>query len=173
MAATGQHWGYSIIVITHRYFKKRWALNEYQAVRSRHSNSFEDLVTVYIICRYLVFKLVAVTWQSTTWWSHQIEIFSALLALCAGNSPVTGEFPSQGPVTRGFDVSFDLCLNKRLSKQSWGWWFETPSRPLWRHCNEFSRLSNGGHGDLPRPKHTYKVLPLHMTHGTENYWDQY
>ena len=29
---------------------------------------------------------------------------------------------------------FDLCLNKRLSKQSWGWWFETPSRSLWRHC---------------------------------------
>ena len=26
-------------------------------------------------------------------------------------------------------------LNKRWSKQSWGWWFETPSRPLWRHCN--------------------------------------
>ena len=52
-----------------------------------------------------------------------------------GNSPVTGEFPSQRPVTRRFDVLFDMCLNKRLSKQSWGWWFETPSRPLWRHCN--------------------------------------
>ena len=33
------------------------------------------------------------------------------------------------------DVFFDLSLNKRLSKQSWGWWFETPLRPLWRHCN--------------------------------------
>ena len=30
---------------------------------------------------------------------------------------------------------FDLRLNERFSKQSWGWWFETPSRPLWRHCN--------------------------------------
>ena len=38
---------------------------------------------------------------------------SALLALCAGNSPVTGEFPSQRPVMRGFDVFFDLRLNKR------------------------------------------------------------
>ena len=37
--------------------------------------------------------------------------------------------------TRSFDVCFDLRLNKRLSKQSWGWWFETLSRPLWRHCN--------------------------------------
>ena len=55
---------------------------------------------------------------------------------CAGNSPVTGVFPSQRPVTRSFNVFFDLRLNKRLSKQSWGWWFETPSRPSWRHCNE-------------------------------------
>ena len=70
------------------------------------------------------------------WWRHQMETFSALLALCAGNSPVTGEFPSQRPVTRSFDVFFDLHLNKRLSKQWWGWWFETPSRLLERHCNE-------------------------------------
>ena len=69
------------------------------------------------------------------WWRHQMETFSALLALYARNSPVTGEFPSQRPVTRSFDVFFDLSLNKRLSKQSWGWWFETSSRPLWRHCN--------------------------------------
>ena len=59
----------------------------------------------------------------------------ALLAICAGNSLVTGEFPAQRPGTRSFDVFFDLHLNIRLSKQLWGWWFETPSRPLWRHCN--------------------------------------
>ena len=58
--------------------------------------------------------------------------FSALLALCAGNSPVTGEFPAQRPVTRSFEVSFDLCLNNLLSKQTGGWRFETPSRSLWR-----------------------------------------
>ena len=59
----------------------------------------------------------------------------ALLALCAGNSPVTGEFPSQRPVTRGIGVSFDLGLNKRLSKQSRRCrWFKTPSRLLWRYC---------------------------------------
>ena len=57
------------------------------------------------------------------WWRHQMESFSALLALCAWNSPVTGEFPSQRPVTRSFEIFFDLGLNKRLSKQSWGWWF--------------------------------------------------
>ena len=42
-----------------------------------------------------------------------METLSALLTLCAGNSPVTGEFPSQRPVTWGFGVFFDLCLNKR------------------------------------------------------------
>ena len=68
------------------------------------------------------------------WWRHQMETFSALLAI----SPVPGEIPTQRPVTRGFDVFFDLRLNKRLSKQSWGWWFETLSRPLWRHRNAIS-----------------------------------
>ena len=52
-----------------------------------------------------------------------------------GHLPVPGEFPSQRPVTRSFDVFFDLRPNKRLSKQWWGWWFETPSCPLWRQCN--------------------------------------
>ena len=51
-----------------------------------------------------------------TWWRHQMEIFSALLAVCGGNSPVAGEFPSQRLVTRSFDVFFDLHLNKRLNK---------------------------------------------------------
>ena len=62
-----------------------------------------------------------------TWWRHQMETFPALLAFCAGNSPVTNEFPAQRPVTRGFDVFFDLRPNiLRLSKQSWGWWVIAP-----------------------------------------------
>ena len=64
--------------------------------------------------------------------------FSALLAICAGNS---GEFPAQRQVTRNFDVFFDLRLNKRLSKLSQGWWFETPSQSLWRHCNRSGEVS--------------------------------
>ena len=67
-----------------------------------------------------------------------METFPALLVICAGNSPVNGEFPSQRPVKRSFDVFFDLRLNWRLRKQWWGWWFETLSRPLWRHCNVLS-----------------------------------
>ena len=64
-----------------------------------------------------------------------METFSALLAICTGNSPVTGEFPAQRPVTRSFDNFFYLRLTKRFGKQSWRWWFETSSRPLWCHCN--------------------------------------
>ena len=72
---------------------------------------------------------------TSPWWGHQMETFSALPAICAGNSPVPGEFPAQRPVARSFDVFFDLRLNKRLGKQSWSWWFETLSRLLWRHRN--------------------------------------
>ena len=82
------------------------------------------------------------------WWRHQMETFSALLAISAGNSPVTGEFLTQRPVTRSFDVFFDLRLNKRLRKQSWGYWFETPSRPLWRHCNAVMQADTCGKPDL-------------------------
>ena len=49
-----------------------------------------------------------------------METFSALLALCTGNSPVTGEFPSQRPVMRSFDIFFDLRLNKRLRSEAGG-----------------------------------------------------
>ena len=70
-----------------------------------------------------------------------METFATLLALCAGNSPVIGEFPPQSPVTRSFDVFFDLRLNKWLSKQSWGWWFERRFGLLWRRRN----ATNCGH----------------------------
>ena len=84
-------------------------------------------------------RLHCLHWNITmgTWWRHQMETFSVLLALCQGNPPVYGRLPSQRPVTRNFDVFFDLLrLNKRLSKQSRRWWSETPSLWLWRHCNE-------------------------------------
>ena len=69
-------------------------------------------------------------------WKH----FPRYWPFVQGNSPVTGEFPSQRPVTRSFDVFFHLCLNKRLSKQLRGWWFKTPSRSLGRHCNATPRM---------------------------------
>ena len=113
-----------------------------------------------IICVYpnfnscLLAKMASLAcfWKSTFWYlvSHRKAIspthgfcmmaspngnIFALQAICAGISPVTGEFPAQRPVTRTFDVFFNLRLNKRMSEQWWGWWFETPSRSLWHHCN--------------------------------------
>ena len=81
--------------------------------------------------------------SSAIWYATVIKLmmmssngktFSALLAFCAGIHR-SGEFTAQRPVTRSFDVYFDLRPNTRSSKQWWGWWFETPSCPLWRHCN--------------------------------------
>ena len=64
------------------------------------------------------------------------ENFFRVTALCEGNPPVTGGFPSQRPVTRNFDIFFDLHLNKQCSKQSRHLWIETHVRSLWRHCND-------------------------------------
>ena len=72
-----------------------------------------------------------------------METFSALLAICAGNSPVNGEFPTKRTGTQIFDVFFDLRPNKRLSKQLWGWWFETPLRSFWRHLNDSQHYADG------------------------------
>ena len=83
-----------------------------------------------------------------SWWRHQMETFSALLALCVVNSPVTGEFPAQRPLTRSLNGVFDLCQNEQLSKQSWGWWFETPSRLLLRQSNIVVLLYLYSYGDV-------------------------
>ena len=64
------------------------------------------------------------------------NIFRVTGLLC-GEFPGPGEFPAHWPVTRSFDVFFDLGLNKRLSKRPWGWWFETPTWSLWRQCNVY------------------------------------
>ena len=66
-------------------------------------------------------------------------IFRVTGHLC-GEFTGSGEFPAQRPVTRSFDVFFDLHPNKRSSKQWRGWWFETPSCPLWRHRNVLKRF---------------------------------
>ena len=99
---------------------------------------------------------------------HEIETFSALLALCEGNPPVTGGFPSQRPATRSFDVFFDLRLNKQPGKQSRRWWFEMPSRLLWRHCNVYlyasSRtqyVNDGIHGRIDFTFHKWYCWIIH------------
>ena len=70
-------------------------------------------------------------WVDISWWRHQMEAFSALLALCAGNSPVTGEFPSQKGQLCGLRCFFDVGPHKLLNRQSNDRWFET----TWRSCD--------------------------------------
>ena len=93
------------------------------------NNSFQPI-------KYVVTYSVSM-WQpetkreSTKTWNH----FPHYWPLVRGihRSPVHS--PNKWPVTRSFDVFFDLRLNKRLIKPSRHWWFETPSRSLWCHCN--------------------------------------
>ena len=124
-----------------------------------------DLCLRYcFICMDLAPSQMAIRYDKAhslqSWWRHQMETFSALLALCAGTSLFTGEFPSQRPVTRSFDVFFDLCLNKELSKQSKHRRFETPSSSSWRHCNgEITACVL--HGLIPKLLcHCLCVLPI-------------
>ena len=86
------------------------------------TNGHTGVCNSFLIGAICVLPIETPTSQVISWWRHQIEeTFSALLAFCAGNSPVTGEFPAQRPVTRSFNVLFDLRRNGRLSKQWWGW----------------------------------------------------
>ena len=77
-----------------------------------------DRSDIFIHCSkiWLIHSSYIVVHDDVIKWNHY-----PLLTLCAGNSSVTGEFPAQRPVTRSFNVFFDLRLNKRLSKQSSGW----------------------------------------------------
>ena len=122
---------------------------------------------IHMVGIHLILHAVIHRRFSTTWGRHQMEAFSALLALCEGNSPVTGEFLSQRPATRSFDSLFNLGLNKRLSKQSRRWWFETPSCSLWRHCNDqlcrAFMVDIGGHTTVYDNKIYHVYIQHHAT----------
>ena len=101
-----------------------------------------------------------------TWWRHQIKTFSALLAHCEGNPPVTGGFLSQRPMTRSFDGFFDMRLNKRLRKHSRSRCFETPSRRtgdktlselMMTECTDAYMCTCNARSRLI---HSYKLYPL-------------
>ena len=102
--------------------------NQWLAMKSTYWHVWETLHLQFV-------RAGQISVGKIPWWHHQMETFSMLLALYAGNSPVTSESPSQRPVTWSFDVFFDLRLKKCLSKKSWGWWFEMPPCSLWGQCN--------------------------------------
>ena len=93
----------------------------------------------YIIFQQTIYRPIYISQRGCTiprpmMTSLNGNIFRVTGPLC-GEFTGPGEFTAQRPVTRGFDVFFYLRLNKRLSKQPQGWWFETPSWSLWRQCN--------------------------------------
>ena len=103
-----------------------------------HVDNKPTLVEIMLSRRQAVtwFNDDSVHWR--TWMtSSNGNIFRVTGHFC-GEFTGPGEFPTQRPVTRSFDVFFALRLNKRLSKQTWGWWFETPSWALWRQCNAYA-----------------------------------
>ena len=112
------------------------------------------------------------------WWTFGMfmmtssngNIFRVTGLLC-GEFTGPGEFPTQRPVTRSFDVFFDLHLNKRLSKQPWGWWLGTLSWSLWRHRNAL-RAGSGSWCEyrrsclVPAPQITLPSTLTYHTSGT-------
>ena len=85
-------------------------------------------------------KCLPIAWVNESWWRHQMETVFALLALCEGNPQEIGGFPSQKASNVGFDVFFEVHLNKRINKQSSRRWFHTPGLSLRRHCNVITWL---------------------------------
>ena len=123
-------------------------------VKAGHLFTDCGLVTPDIVSRLFVsisHEIISYCWCCCCWdclfWRHLVvcihcikmtssngNVFRVTGPLC-GEFTGPGEVPAQRPVTRSFDVFFDLRPNKRLSNQPWGWWFKTLSWSLWRHCN--------------------------------------
>ena len=86
---------------------------QFDSTEQCHIQFISDIVWQKGPCKYQCLSITSF-WYSTlvvsvtAWWRHQMETLSALLAICTGNSPVTGEFPAQRPMTLSFYVFFDL-----------------------------------------------------------------
>ena len=124
-----------IIIITFIHWESIVSWNPFSGKKGRTWLILGDNLAKQVVIEYSGLSTRGRPRTVKPWWHHQMETFSALLALCVGNSPVTGEFPSQRPLTWSFDVFLDLRLNKRLSKQSICRWFKMSPCSLWRHCN--------------------------------------
>ena len=117
----------NIVMLCIHLFAMRWYIN-----RHIPQNMYNEIPSVKNIIGWIVFA----------WWRHQLETFSASLALCERNPPVAGGFSSNRPVTRSFDIFFGVRLDRRLRKQSRCRWFEMPWCSLWRHCNDLFKFDN-------------------------------
>ena len=133
------HW--SLLITYSNYFLKRKAFCVL-ALISLKFVFIKVYVSIQIAFKFVFFKPSSFVQVMACRWTGD----KFMMTSSNGNSfrvagHLCGEFiglrwiPAQRPVTRSFDVFFDLRLKERFSKQSWGWWFETSSRPLWRHRN--------------------------------------
>ena len=118
---------------------------------TREKLPFDDVIMVYCLMTCLPQPHINIVRHHSTTVSSSFMMTSSNVNIFRVTGPLCGEFTghlwipppppppppthTQRPVTRSFDVFFDLCLDKGLSKQSWGWWFETPSFSSWRRCN--------------------------------------
>ena len=108
--------------------------------------SWVSALLMYLCMCLCILNKNILSWVELSWIMYQHlmtssngNIFRVTGPLC-GEFTGPGEFPTQRPVMRSYDVFFDLRLNKPLSKQPWGWWFETSSWSLWRQCNDFTHI---------------------------------
>ena len=99
-------------------------LPQQKCCTSKFTNGYEAVISKKKFHQNGKFNLKCGLYNMMT--SSNGNIFRVTGPLC-GEFTGPGEFPTQRPVTRSFDVFFHLRLNKRLSKHSWGWWFETLS----------------------------------------------
>ena len=119
----------------------------------RRKSLAKGVIHISFTCNILAADKHSHMKSALAWWSHLMETFSVLLDICVGNSPVPGEFPEKTPVTRSFDVFFDLRLNKRLSKQPWGWWLK-------RHRAHYDVIVMACfHSSARSSHHPHSVLP--------------
>ena len=137
-------------------YMRHWASMSYIIYNIHCSKTFKHahLLHVFIV-HLLIFTLNIVLNQTNTAWedNHRLSLGWSqgeinMMTSSNGNifrvtGPLYGEFTghrwipiTQKPATHSLNVVFFLRLNKRLNKQSRGWWLGTPSSPLWRHCND-------------------------------------
>ena len=132
--------------------------NEQEMIQSTELTAFSHFQNPCQLYPFISWVLEISLCGLWSWCHHQMETFSALLALYEVNPLVTSGFPSQRLVMWRFDVFFDLCLNKWLSKQSRRGWFETPSRSLWHHSNV---ILNPSSPRWLKPSKIFSILLFH------------
>ena len=138
------------------YKKNHGNLNQNSVIfiRETHLNKSSLKSCSCLGVLYMCHTEEQIGWQP--WWRYQMETIS------------TGGFPSQRASNAGFDIFFDISLNKRLNKQTRRWWFETPSRSLWRRCND---VRNSHIGDHTYPVDAQRNDNFHTkTHAVTSFW---